>query len=60
MPNMGGLELAEVVKVMRYPPILLFISAYDLEPSMGLGWLVRKPFSPSELVAEVRRLLAVA
>jgi len=60
MPNMGGLELAELVKVIGHPPILLFISAYDLEPSMVPGRLLRKPFAPSELVAEVRRLLPVA
>jgi CheY-like chemotaxis protein len=57
MPNMGGLELAEVLKVLRHPPILLFMSAYDLEPSTVPGRLLRKPFRPSELVAEVRRLL---
>jgi CheY-like chemotaxis protein len=60
IPNMGGMELANVLKVMRYPPIVLFISAYDVEPSKVPGLLLRKPFRPSELVAEVRRLLAVA
>jgi CheY-like chemotaxis protein len=58
MPNMGGLELAEVVKVMRHPPTLLFISAYDFEPSMVPGRLLRKPIGPSEVVAEIRCLLA--
>jgi CheY-like chemotaxis protein len=60
MPNMGGLELAEVARVMRHPPTLLFISAYDFEPSMVPGRLLRKPIGPTEVVAEVRRLLAVA
>ena len=60
MPNMGGLELANVLQAMRHPPLLLFISAYNLEPSMVPGRLLRKPFKPSELVAEVRRLLAAA
>src|SRR5262245_53395121 len=59
MPNMGGLELAEVVKYIRPHPILLFISGYDFEPSVVPGRLLRKPFRPSELVAEVGRLLAV-
>jgi two-component system, cell cycle sensor histidine kinase and response regulator CckA len=60
MPNMGGMELATVLKAIRHPPILLFMSAYDFEPSRVPGRLLRKPFRPSELVAEVRRLLAVA
>jgi len=60
MPNMGGLELAAVLDAMRHPPILLFMSAYDLEPSLVPGRLLRKPFRPSELVAEVRRLLAAS
>lgn len=60
MPNMGGMELANVLKVMRHPPILLFMSAYQVESSMVPGPLLRKPIRPSELVAEVRRLLAVA
>jgi hypothetical protein len=58
MPNVGGFELANVVKFVRHPPILLFISAYDFDPSVVPGPLLRKPFRPSELVAEVRRLLA--
>jgi len=57
MPNMGGLELAELVRVMRHPPTLLFISAYDFEPSMVPGRLLRKPIGPTEVVDEVRRLL---
>ena len=60
MPNMGGLELADVVKSVRHPPILLFVSAYDLDASVVPGRLLRKPFGTSELVAEVRRLLGVA
>jgi two-component system, cell cycle sensor histidine kinase and response regulator CckA len=60
MPHMGGLELAQVVKWIRHPPILLFMSAYDFEPSTVPGPLLRKPVRPSELVAEVRRLLAAA
>jgi CheY-like chemotaxis protein len=60
MPNMGGLELAEVVKSIQHRPILLFISAYDFDPSVVPGPLLRKPFKPSEVVAEVRRLLTVA
>jgi len=60
MPNMGGLELAAVLDAMRHPPILLFMSAYPLQPSLVPGRLLRKPFRPSELVAEVSRLLAAA
>jgi len=60
MPNMGGLELAAVLDAMRQPPIRLFMSAYALQPSLVPGRLLRKPFLPSELVAEVRRLLAAA
>jgi CheY-like chemotaxis protein len=60
MPTMGGMELANVIKAMRHPPILLFMSAYQVEPSMVPGRLLRKPIRPSELVAEVRRLLAAA
>jgi len=60
MPKMGGLELAEVVKPIQHRPILLFISAYDFDPAVVPGPLLRKPFKPSEVVAEVRRLLAVA
>ena len=60
MPNMGGMELANILKAMRHPPILVFMSAYHIEPSMVPGLLLRKPIRPSELVAEVRRLLAVA
>jgi two-component system cell cycle sensor histidine kinase/response regulator CckA len=60
MPNMGGLELAAVLDAMRQPPILLFMSAYALQPSLVPGRLLRKPFRPSELVAEVSRLLAAA
>jgi len=60
MPNMGGLELAAVLNGMRHPPMLLFMSAYAFDPSWLSGQLLRKPFLPSELVAEVRRLLAAA
>ena len=60
MPNMGGLKLAGVAKFIRHPPILLFMSAYDLQPSLVPGRLLRKPFRPSELVAEVRSLLLQA
>lgn len=60
MPNMGGVELANILKAVRHPPILLFMSAYHVEPSTVPGLLLRKPIRPSELVAEVRRLLEVA
>jgi two-component system cell cycle sensor histidine kinase/response regulator CckA len=60
MPNMGGLELAAVLDAMRQPPKRLFMSAYGLQPSLVPGRLLRKPFLPGELVAEVRRLLMAA
>ena len=60
MPNMGGLELAAILDAMRQPPLRLFMSAYALQPSLVPGRLLRKPFMTSELVAEVRRLLAEA
>jgi CheY-like chemotaxis protein len=60
MPNMGGLELAAILDAMRNRPILLFMSAYAFEPSLVPGRLLRKPFRPSELVAEVHRLLTAA
>ena len=60
MPNMGGLELAAVLNAMRHPPMLLLMSAYAFEPWGLPGRLLRKPFLPSELVAEVRRLLPAA
>lgn len=60
MPNMGGLELAAILDAMREPPHRLFMSAYALQPSLVPGRLLRKPFLPGELVAEVRRLLAAA
>jgi two-component system, cell cycle sensor histidine kinase and response regulator CckA len=60
MPNMGGLELAAILDAMRRPPTRLFMSAYALQPSLVPGRLLRKPFLPGELVAEVRRLLAAA
>jgi len=60
MPNMGGLELAGVLDGMRHRPIVLFMSAYAFEPSLVTSRLLRKPLMPSELVAEVRRLLTAA
>jgi two-component system, cell cycle sensor histidine kinase and response regulator CckA len=60
MPHMGGLELAAILDAMRHRPHLLFMSAYAFEPSSMRGPLLRKPFRPSDLVAEVRRLLTAA
>jgi hypothetical protein len=36
---------------------LLFISAYDQNPANVPGPLLAKPFTPDELVTEVRRIM---
>lgn len=57
MPHLGGLQLAELVRLSGHPPIFLFISGYHLDRSMVPGPFLEKPFAPETLVAEVRRLL---
>jgi CheY-like chemotaxis protein len=60
MPKMDGRELG-LVLAERYPGIpLLFISAYaeSVAPADLPGPLLRKPFRPTELITEVRQLLA--
>jgi two-component system, cell cycle sensor histidine kinase and response regulator CckA len=57
MPNMGGFQLAAHLSALPHPPILLFISGYDQSRNEVPGPLIGKPFTPSMLAAEVRRLL---
>jgi CheY-like chemotaxis protein len=58
MPNLGGLGLAAHVTLIARPPVFLFITGYDQNPSEVPGVLLTKPFAPPILLAEVRRLLA--
>ena len=60
MPNMGGFVLAERLLLGGEPPIFLFITGYDQDPTKVPGPLLQKPFTPTELVAEVKRLMAQA
>jgi two-component system, cell cycle sensor histidine kinase and response regulator CckA len=60
MPKLDGLQLAQHLTLEERAPVLLFITGYDQDLSKVPGPLLRKPFGPSELVAEVRRLLLQA
>jgi two-component system, cell cycle sensor histidine kinase and response regulator CckA len=57
MPRMGGFQLAARLAASPDPPILLFISGYGRSETEVPGPLLEKPFTPSTLSAEVRRLL---
>lgn len=64
LPGMGGRELAGRVRALNPSVRVLYISGYpDQQPSpQELAWddaaFLAKPFSPSDLVATVRALLA--
>jgi len=63
MPEMGGLELQQSVK-LRYPDLpLLLMTGYPLgeqDPGLtGAAWIM-KPFDSSELGRKIRALLDVS
>lgn len=57
MPRLDGIQLSRRLKESGKHFPLLFISAYDQNPSDVPGPLLPKPFTPAELVTEVRRIM---
>jgi PAS domain S-box-containing protein len=66
MPNMSGRELADRLETLRPAVKVLFMSGYTGNVVEHLGVLqegaqfIQKPFSPEELAAKVRAVLAPA
>jgi two-component system, cell cycle sensor histidine kinase and response regulator CckA len=58
MPRLDGLELARCMEIMTHPPPILLMSGYGLGRLELEQPLLVKPFSGSELLAAVHRLLA--
>jgi len=62
MPEMSGVALAAEAAVRRPGIRVLFMSGYSEDqvevPAHGVEYL-RKPFTPDELAAEVRRVLDI-
>ena len=57
MPNLGGLELADLVATLPNAPPVILISGYGPDKlSVGLPFLA-KPFRPDQLVALVAQVL---
>ena len=59
MPDMNGRELAERIRERAPETAVLFVSGYagkDASPEDGARFLA-KPFTPSELLAQVQALL---
>lgn len=57
MPRLDGIQLSRRLRESGKHIPLLFISAYDQNPSDVPGPLLPKPFTPDELVTEVRRIM---
>jgi CheY-like chemotaxis protein len=57
MPRLDGIQLSRRVRDSGKQLPLLFISAYDQNPASVPGPLLPKPFTPDELVTEVRRIM---
>jgi CheY-like chemotaxis protein len=57
MPGMGGHAFAVEVGQLPAPPAVLYISAYEKPQGEMAKRFLRKPFSISELVEAVARLL---
>jgi CheY-like chemotaxis protein len=66
MPGVNGLDLAERARAARPGLKILYTSGYTRHPSLPSpalpldGVFLPKPYRPSELVGEVRRLLDAA
>ncbi len=58
MPQMGGLELADIMKNRRPQTKILFITGYSDKISIrSIGNFLQKPFSPTTLACKVREIL---
>jgi two-component system cell cycle sensor histidine kinase/response regulator CckA len=63
-PELNGCDLAQAMRILRPDIRVLYMSAFaddervGLEVEAGTAGFLRKPFSPSELVAQVARMLA--
>ena len=58
MPGLNGLELAKRLSTRTEArPTPLFVSGFDQDPAKVPAPLLKKPFSPEELIAEVERLI---
>ena len=57
MPRLDGIQLSRRVRDSGKQLPSLFISAYDHHPANVPGPLLPKPFTPDELVTEVRRIM---
>lgn len=61
MPGMNGFELAKLVRE-RHPDIkIMFLTGYAEKPDQDLpGPIIQKPVEPAQLIATIRKVLAVA
>jgi CheY-like chemotaxis protein len=57
MPRLDGIQLSRRVSESGKHLPVLFVSAYDQNPHLVPGPFLPKPFSPDELVTEVRKVL---
>jgi two-component system cell cycle sensor histidine kinase/response regulator CckA len=66
MPELGGREVAQVVRLQRPETPVLYISGYTDDELLRKGilepgaQLLRKPFAPTELATAVRQMLCQA
>lgn len=65
-PEVNGCDLAQAMRILRPDIRILYMSAFSDDPRVatevesGMSGFLRKPFSPSELVARVAQMLAGA
>jgi two-component system, cell cycle sensor histidine kinase and response regulator CckA len=65
-PEINGCDLAQSMRILRPDIRVLYMSAYtddkrvSQEVEAGISGFLRKPFSPSELVARVAKVLSGA
>ncbi len=63
MPQMGGVILAEQLRIKTPDLKILFLSGYSEEMAINRGWLesnspfLQKPFSPNDLLYKIREIL---
>jgi len=62
MPDLGGLEVARVLKAFARPPAVVFVSAFDISAGTAFGLraidYILKPVAPPRVDDALRRVLA--
>lgn len=56
MPVMSGLDLAAIARFTGFEGPILFVSAYLSDEDAGSNFVLRKPFSPSQLLAKIEEI----